>query len=178
MSDALTLPVLPLRDTVILPGVTAPIQAGRPATLRAIQRASKSPEKLVFAVAQRENTEKVSPESLYTIGTIARIGQLQRGRGIVQLMLRGEQRGIALRISESDEHLEAVVRPAEEMLPVEPEDAAFLGLQRELRNRAAELGRKAGFPEEVVTSVLTGVDQAGLLADLVAGYLEISVGQR
>ncbi|MGB5400286.1 MAG: LON peptidase substrate-binding domain-containing protein, partial [Thermoanaerobaculia bacterium] len=49
MSDTLTLPVLPLRDTVVFPGVTTPIGAGRPGTLRAIQAVSSSKEKLVFA---------------------------------------------------------------------------------------------------------------------------------
>ena len=39
MSERLTLPVLPLRDFVLFPGVTAPINAGKPATLRAIETA-------------------------------------------------------------------------------------------------------------------------------------------
>ena len=52
------LPVLPLRETVMFPGVTAPIGAGRPPTLRAIEAALKDDEKLIFAVAQRENVEQ------------------------------------------------------------------------------------------------------------------------
>ena len=79
MSERKTLPVLPLREVVLFPGVTAPIGAGRPATLRAIEAALQDPEKLVFAVSQRENVETVTAESLYTIGTIARIGQLPCG---------------------------------------------------------------------------------------------------
>jgi ATP-dependent Lon protease len=174
MSDTLTLPVLPLRDTVIFPGVTTPIGAGRPGTLRAIQAASKSPEKLIFAVSQREDREKVTPERLHTIGTVARIGQLQRVTGGVQFLLHGEYRGIALRISQtSTSYLEAVVRTAEEMSPGEPSNAAFLALQREVRERAVELGQKAGFPEEVVKQVLASAEEPSRLADLVAAYLEI-----
>ena len=90
MSDTLTLPVLPLRDTVVFPGVTTPIGAGRPGTLRAIQAVSGSKEKLVFAVSQRENREMVTPDRLHTIGTVARIGQLQRVTGGVQFLLHGE----------------------------------------------------------------------------------------
>jgi len=90
MTERLTLPVLPLREVVLFPGVTAPIGAGRPATLRAIESALATPDKLVFAVSQRTNTDTVSPETLYTIGTVARIGQLQRGLGGVQLLLHGE----------------------------------------------------------------------------------------
>src|SRR5262245_41696836 len=79
MTERMTLPVLPLRDFVLSPGVTAPITAGKPATLRAIEAALNTPERLVFAVSQREDVQQVTPESLHTIGTVARIGQLQRG---------------------------------------------------------------------------------------------------
>jgi ATP-dependent Lon protease len=173
MNETLTLPVLPLRDTVVFPGVTTPIGAGRPATLKAIQAASNRKDKLVFAVSQRENVEKVTPERLHTIGTVARIGQLQRVTGGVQFLLQGEFRGIALRISEAGTHLQAVVRKAEEMSPTDATDTAFLGLQREVKERAAELGRKAGFPDEVVEQALSNADDPGRLADLVASYLEI-----
>jgi ATP-dependent Lon protease len=178
MSETLTLPVLPLRDTVIFPGVTVPIRAGRPGTLRAIQAAAETEEKLVFAVSQRSNTENVSPESLYAIGTVAKIGHLQQAQGVVQLLLEGQRRGIALRISEHEGHLEAIVREAEEMAPTESQDPAFIALFRELRERAGELGRRAGFPEEIVNQVLAGVERPGRLADLVASYLEIDPGDR
>ena len=79
MTDRRTLPVLPLRDLVLFPGVTAPIGAGRPGTLRAIEAALKTEDRLLFAVAQRENIEQVTPGNLYDMGTVARIGQIQRG---------------------------------------------------------------------------------------------------
>ena len=72
-SERLVLPVLPLREVVLFPGVTAPIGAGRPGTLRAIEAALSTPDRLIFAVSQRENVEQVTGETLYTIGTIARI---------------------------------------------------------------------------------------------------------
>jgi ATP-dependent Lon protease len=178
MAERLTLPVLPLREVVLFPGVTAPIGAGRPATLRAIEAALAGPERLVFAVSQRHNVESVTSEALYTIGTIARIGQLQRGLSGMQLLLHGEGRGIAIHVSERDGYLQAIVREAEEMLPLSPEDPAFLALHREARARAAELGQKSGLPEEVVQQVLAGVNEAGKFADLVAGYIDITPSQR
>ena len=96
MSERMTLPVLPLREVVLFPGVTAPIGAGRPATLRAIEAALATEQKLVFAVSQRQNVEQVNAEVLYTIGTIARIGQIQRGLAGMQLLLHGQSRGIAI----------------------------------------------------------------------------------
>jgi ATP-dependent Lon protease len=64
------------------------------------------------------------------------------------------------------------------MAPLNTQDPAFVGLFRELRERAAELGMKAGLPEEVVQQVLEGVEEPGRLADLVAGYADLTKAQR
>src|SRR5437660_10448569 len=92
MSDRMTLPVLPLRDAVLVPGVASPIGAGRPATLRAIEAALKSPDRKVFAGAQKENIDQVTPAVLYNTGTIAGVSQVQRNLGGVQQVLQGETR--------------------------------------------------------------------------------------
>src|SRR4051794_26721772 len=178
MAERLTLPVLPLREVVLFPGVTAPIGAGRPATLRAIEAALAGSDRLVFAVSQRQNVESVTSDALYTIGTIARIGQLQRGLSGMQLLLHGERRGIAIHYSDREGYLQAIVREAEEMLPLNSEEHAFVALHREARVRAAELGQKSGLPDEVVQQVLAGVNEPGKFADLVAGYIDITPAQR
>ncbi len=178
MPERLTLPLLPLRDLVLFPGVTSPINAGRPGTLRAVERALKDEGRLIFAVSQREPGEQVNPANLYQMGTVARIGQIQRGLGGIQLLLHGEYRASALHVQERDGHLEAVVIEAEDLPPVDSGDAAFQALYREARERAAELGQKTGLPEEVVQQVLDSVSDPGRFADLVAGYLQIDARQR
>ena len=178
MSERLTLPVLPLREVVLFPGVSMPIGAGRPATLRAVEAALKSDSRLIFAVAQRENVDTVTPGVLYTTGTLAKISQIQRGLGGVQLLLHGEHRGTALHYNDNGRYLEAVVREVADLPPLSLEDQAFVALHREARERAAELGEKSGLPEEVVRQVLEGVTDPGRLADLVAGYLEIKPAER
>ncbi len=178
MSDRMTLPVLPLREMVLFPGVTAPISAGRAPTLRAIEAALKTERRLIFAVAQRENTEQVSIDNLYSIGTVARIGQMQRGLAGVQLLLQGEFRASAVHIVERDGYLEAVVRETEDQPVPDANDAAFLALYKEARERAAELGQKSGLPEEMVQQVLASVTDVGRFADLVAGYLDLKPADR
>jgi len=178
MSDRMSLPVLPLRDAVLFPGVASPIGAGRPATLRAIEAALKNPDRKVFAVAQKENIDQVTPGLLYTTGTIARISQVQRNLGGVQLILQGESRGTAVHYSETNGYLEATVREAEDLPPLNEKDAAFVALHREVRERAAELGQKSGLPTEVIQQVLQGVRDPGALADLVAGHLDIQSLER
>src|SRR5215216_2907552 len=172
MAQRQTLPVLPLRGTVIFPGLTAPIAAGRPGTLRAIEAALKG-DRLVFAVAQRDNTDEPTPDILYSMGVIARIGQIQRGLGGVQLLLQGEQRATSLQYTTTEGFLSAVVMPVEEMKPINEADPSFVALHKELRERAGELGERRGLPEEVVHQVLDAVTDPGRFADLVAGYIEL-----
>ena len=177
MAERQTLPVLPLRGQVIFPGLTAPIAAGRPGTLRAIETALKG-DRLVFAVAQRDNSDEPSGDVLYTTGVIARIGQIQRGLGGVQLLLQGETRATALQFSKTDGFLSAVVVPTADMEPIDAKDPAFEALHRETRERATELGEKRGLPEEAVHQVLDSVTEPGRFADLVAGYLDVDVPQK
>jgi len=167
------LPVIVLRDLVVYPGVTMPMEIGRADTLSAIQAAAEHPERTFFALLQREKSEKVDPLGLHTIGVVARVVQLQHGLRGTQAVVVGLHRGIVLRIEEGGEHLTATVSPAEELLPVDPKDLAFVALDEELRNRAAELGARSGIPNDVITKTLRAVTDSGRLADLVAGHLEL-----
>jgi ATP-dependent Lon protease len=179
MTDTLTLPVLPLRNAVLFPGVSFPISAGRAGTLRAIDQATRQPDALVFAVAQRTDVERVTPEGLYTIGTIAAVSSVQRGLGGMRLVLEGRRRGIAMRILEKKGGmLEAIVVTAAEMPPPDPADPVFVALHKEARERAAELGEKMGLPEEAVQQFLEQAEEPGRLADLVAGYIDIPPAER
>ena len=95
MSKRFTLPVLPLRDTVVYPGVAVPISAGRPGTVEAVQEALDG-DRRMFAVAQRDNVDDPLPEYLYSVGTVVRIIQTHRMRGGMQLLVQGEGRAQAL----------------------------------------------------------------------------------
>jgi ATP-dependent Lon protease len=162
----------------VLPGVGLPISAGRPQTLRAIEAALKEPVHRVFVVAQRSDAEEVGPETLYTIGTIATLGAVQRGPGGVRVFLQGVTRGIVLRTASTDGYLEASVSEAKDQLPPDPRDPTFLALHREVRERAAQLAKARGVPDEAVEQMLAQVPEAGPLADLVAGYLDISTAEK
>jgi len=172
------LPILPMRNGVLFPGVSLPITAARPQTLRAIEAALRDPEHRVFVVAQRGEAEEVTPDELYTIGTIATLGNVQRGLGGVRLVLDGVERGIAMRVASEDGHLVATVHPATELPPLDAKDSAFVALHRELRDRAAELAKKRGLPAEAVDQMLEQITDPGSLADLVAGYLDMPTAER
>ncbi|HSG47658.1 MAG TPA: endopeptidase La [Longimicrobiales bacterium] len=173
MGERFTLPVLPLRDTVVYPGVAVPISAGRPGTIEAVQEALENDRRL-FAVAQKENVDEATPEILYNVGTVVRIIQTHRVRGGVQLLVQGESRAQAIAYhDDGDQMLRAVLLPMERQLPADTADPAFAALDRELRDRAAELGTRRGVPAEALNQLIQGVDEPGAFADLVAFYLEL-----
>jgi ATP-dependent Lon protease len=173
MSEKTMLPVLPLRETVIFPGTAVPISAGRPGTLQAVE-AALAGDRRMLALAQKENRDEVEPDNLYSVGTIVRIAQVQKGGGGVQLLIHGEARALALQFVDSPgKGLTAHVREMTDMEPVNAEDPAFLALYREVRDRAAELGRRRGIPAEMLQQIMNGVTEPGAFADLVAFYVEM-----
>jgi len=173
MSERTTLPVLPLRETVIFPGTAVPISAGRPGTLQAIE-AALAGDRRMLAAAQRENRDEVEADNLYSVGTVVRIAQVQRGGGGVQLLIHGEHRAMALQyVDTPDRGLTAHVREMHDLAPVNAEDPAFIALYRELRERAAELGKRRGIPPEMLQQFMDGIQEPGQFADLVAFYVEM-----
>ena len=178
MSKRFTLPVLPLRDTVVYPGVAVPISAGRPGTVEAVQEALDG-DRRMFAVAQRDNVDDPLPEYLYNVGTVVRIIQTHRMRGGMQLLVQGEGRAQALSYhDEGQAMLHAVLLEMDRQEPQNPSDPAFQALERELRDRAAELGTRRGVPAEALNQLIQGVDESGPFADLVAFYLELDTADK
>ncbi|MEO6776647.1 MAG: endopeptidase La [Kofleriaceae bacterium] len=173
-----TLPIVPMRSGVLFPGVSLPVSAARPGTLRAIEAALRDPEHRVFVVAQRDDVEEVTADGLYTFGVVATLGSVQRGINGVRVVIEGHERGIAMRVAPHEGYLQATISDAAELQPLDPNDPAFVALYREVRDRAGELATKRGVPEETVEQMLSHITEAGRLVDLVAGYLDIPVADR
>ena len=91
MTERLTLPVLPLREVVLFPGVTAPIGAGRPATLRAIEAALATPD---FALDR--------------VGIAQRLGEARRERLIDRV---GHEQGRPWKQGESGGEFRSALGP-------------------------------------------------------------------
>ena len=172
------LPIIAMRTGVLFPGMSLPISAGRPRTLRAIEAALREPEHQVFVVAQRDDGEEIEASNLYTIGTVATVASVQRGLDGARLVLEGQRRGIAVRVTSQDGYLVATVAPATEHPPLDAKDPTFVGLHREVRARAADLARKRGLPDAAIEEMLQQIPDPGQLADLVAGYLDVPVAER
>ena len=175
---SIQLPVVPLRAAVLFPGASLPVTVGRPKTLRAIEAAMRDSEHRVFAVAQRDDSEEVTADSLYTTGTVATVSRIERGPNGLRLVLEGERRGVLGRIVTKDGYLSATVADVNEIAPLDPRDKVYLALFREMRERAGELAELRGVSPEAIEQILNGITEPGQLADVVAGYLDAPVPER
>ena len=178
MSRRFSLPVLPLRDTVVFPGVAVPISAGRPGTVEAVQAALDGDRRL-FAVAQHKNDDDPDPRILYAVGTVVRIIQTHRARGGIQLLVQGESRARAMQYARyGDSMLQATLVSLRCHCPVDKDDPGFKALDAQLRQRAAELGTRRGQSAEALNQVIQGVDEPGAFSDLVVFYLELPTAEK
>ncbi|MDR2780014.1 MAG: LON peptidase substrate-binding domain-containing protein, partial [Synergistaceae bacterium] len=84
------IPVLPVRDIVIFPGVIAPLFVGRPHSLKSVEEASVS-DKNLLVVAQSDNSsEDPGPDDLYSVGTMCHVIQMVRlPDGATKILIEG-----------------------------------------------------------------------------------------
>ena len=87
------LPILPLKNTVLFPGVVIPITIGREKSIKAVQRAYDS-NKLIGVLSQRNSDDdEITSDGLYKIGTIARVLRLLKmPDGTTAAILQGRKR--------------------------------------------------------------------------------------
>ena len=138
MSDLLqSLPVLPIKNTVLFPNLLMPLSVGRTLSVAAIHEALKTEEKEVIVVTQRDaSVELPLQDDLYTVGTRAVIKRsVRQPEGKFELIVLGTERVAILKVEEGD-YLTAEFRP----LPLDAvEDSTETeALYRELM----DLGRK------------------------------------
>lgn len=130
-----TLPVLPVKNTVLFPYLLLPITVGRPPSVASIDAALSTEEKEIVVVAQRNAAvERPRQEDLYTIGTKAVVKKMARPQeGAVEVVLLGVERVVIIRLDQEDTYLKARVRP----LPLPDERSTEVeALHRELIDMA------------------------------------------
>ena len=102
-----TLPVLPIKRTVLFPGIMMPLTVGRDRSIAAIEASIKTEDKTILVVAQRDpQTEEPGLEELYTIGTKAMVKQVGRSEdGTIQALVQGLERVALLKVEQSQPFL-------------------------------------------------------------------------
>jgi ATP-dependent Lon protease len=135
-----TLPVLPMKNSLLFPTLLMPVNAGRTASVAAIEAALATEEKEIVVFAQRDAAVD-APEAadLYNVGTKAVIKKMARGRGGIEAVLLGVERVVLIKLEQDGAYQRARIRP----LPiVEEKSTEIEALHREvidLATRAVEL---------------------------------------
>jgi ATP-dependent Lon protease len=135
-----TLPVLPIKNTVLLPHMFMPLSVGRPHSLAAIEAALASEEKTFVVVAQRDGSVDLPKDAdLFTVGSRAVIKKMARGEGVIEIIAQGVERVVILKIEQTEPFVKACVQA----LPVPddsgPEVEALYRAVIDLARRAMEL---------------------------------------
>ncbi len=168
------LPVLPLRNTVVFPHMTAPLVVGRPRSLAAVEAAVATEEKLLATIAQRQQTEEeLTAEDLHRVGTLVVITKMLRtGTETVQIAVVGLQRVRVLEFLPQENFLRARLEVIETAPGEEIEIEA-------LHRNVIELIRKSltllpNVPPEVATA-FTSEEDPVVLAFRLGGLLNLDV---
>ncbi|MDN5942424.1 MAG: endopeptidase La [Nitrospira sp.] len=109
---AVTLPVLPIKRTVLFPGIMMPLTVGRERSVAAVEAAMKTEDKTILVVAQRDPlTEQPGLDDLYTIGTKAVVKQTGRSDdGTLHALVQGLERVALLKVEQATPFLRVEAR--------------------------------------------------------------------
>ena len=113
-----SVPILPLKNTVLFPGVVIPITAGRDKSIQLIKDANKG-NKVIGVVGQKDqNIQDPGISDIYTVGTVAQILRvLKMPDGNTTVIIQGKKRFEIDSILEEKPYLRASIKPVEEKIP-------------------------------------------------------------
>jgi ATP-dependent Lon protease len=169
-------PLLPLRDIVVFPGQVVPLFVGRDKSVAALE-AAMSAEKDIFLVTQLEqNTDDPVRADLYDVGVIAQVLQLLKlPDGTVRVLVEGQSRARLDTLVDEADYVLASVEALEEEPATGNEISAMMRSALEQFSEYAKQNKK--LPEDVEEE-FSGIEDAGRLADAIAGALAAKVSTK
>lgn len=172
-----TLPILPLRNTVLFPGVVLPITVGRDKSIKAVNEAYKS-DKLIGVVAQKDaNIEDPEPKDLCAIGTIAKIIKLiKMPDGGTTIIIQGKKRFELLKMDSEDPYFRASIRMlADDELPSHEDFDAIVSSIKDLATQIIQLS--PNLPTEA-SIILKNIENPSFLINFVSSNLNSELAEK
>ncbi|MCK9987353.1 MAG: ATP-dependent Lon protease [Azoarcus sp.] len=174
--EQMELPLLPLRDVVVFPHMVIPLFVGRPKSIKALENAMEAGKGILLVAQKSAAKDEPSAEDLYEIGCIANILQmLKLPDGTIKVLVEGVQRARV----DSVEDLRSVFVAKVTPVPVPETDNNELEAMRRAIiaqfDQYVKLNKK--IPPEILAS-LSGIDDAGRLADTIAAHLPLKLEQK
>ncbi len=173
-----TLPILPLRNTVLFPGVVIPITAGRDKSIKLIKDANNG-SKVIGVVAQKdEETENPGVNDIHTLGTVARILRvLQMPDGNTTVIIQGKKRFEVAEILTEKPYITATVRETLEERPAK-DGQEFLAIIESIKDLALKIIRdNPNIPSEA-SFAIKNIQSNSFLINFVSSNLNLDVKEK
>lgn len=173
-----TLPILPLRNTVLFPGVVIPITAGRDKSISLIKDANNG-SKVIGVVSQKdEDTENPDVEDINTLGTVAKILRvLQMPDGNTTVIIQGKKRFEVAEVLTRKPYLTATVRDTKEERPAE-NDQEFLAIIETIKDLSLKIIKNnPNIPSEA-SFAIKNIKSNSFLINFVSSNLNLKVQEK
>ncbi len=173
-----TLPLLPLRNTVLFPGVVIPITAGRDKSINLIKDANNG-SKVIGVVSQKdESVENPGPEDINTVGTVARILRvLQMPDGNTTVIIQGKKRFKIDALLTEKPYITAKVSEAAEERP-DDQSGEFEAIIDSIKELAFKIIKdNPNIPSEA-TFAIKNIQSNPFLINFVSSNLNLSVSEK
>ena len=172
------LPLLPLRNTVLFPGVVIPITAGRDKSIQLLQQANK--EKSLIGVVSQKDPENEDPgsEDLFNVGTVARIVRMfKMPDGNTTVIIQGKKRFNITRIVEEEPFIKAEVSQVEEV-KAKKSDQKFEALMGSIKDLALQIIKESpNIPSEAAFA-LKNIESDAFLLNFISSNMNLDVEKK
>lgn len=172
------LPILPLRNTVLFPGVVIPITAGRDKSIKLINDANAG-DKIIGVVAQRdENVEEPTAGDIHYVGTVAKILRvLKLPDGNTTVILQGKKRFEIEAVTTEEPYLKATVKEVQEERPV-GKDKEFLAIIESIKELAIQIIRESPNIPTEATFAIKNIESNPFLVNFVSSNMNLNVSEK
>lgn len=170
-----TLPILPLRNMVLFPGVVIPITAGRDKSIRLINDANAE-GKVIGVVAQKdERVEEPAAADINTVGTVARILRvLKMPDGNTTVIIQGKKRFEIDQVVEEQPYLKATIREFSEKRP-DAEDSEFVTIIDSIKELAIQIIKESPNIPSEATFAIKNIESDSFLINFVSSNMNLPV---
>ncbi len=175
LSKEFILPLVPIRDGIVFPGVEMILTFGRQKSVAAIDAAFQSGKRIILALQRNANINDPKPEDLYQIATVGEIVQMMRNDGEINALIRGIAKVGILSYEMVDPYYVAKIIELADVVEEDDEVKALTNhLMSELR-KAVNLGKTLDFL--TFMNIMSGLKPLDLSYQ-VACVLDVKPGER
>lgn len=173
-----SLPILPLRNMVLFPGVVIPITAGRDKSIKLINDANASGKNIGVVAQKNEEDEDPTKADINTIGTVARILRvLKMPDGNITVILQGKKRFEIAEVVSEEPYITATVKEVPEKRP-RKNDTEFNAIIDSLKELAVKIIQESPNLPSEATFAIKNIESKSFLVNFVSSNMNLSVKEK